>query len=109
MGSPRRLIANLGTIGKIYQSKKHPERLHLLFAFGKKGEGHKFGGYFQLRQIPTDSLQNIIVQWVTPAYEASMDRKPDPYSGQRFEEEHIRIVLDLCYKELARRAEKVHK
>lgn len=107
MASSRRLIAMMAGIGKLKASKKDPDHLYLELGFGNKNG--KFYGYFGLRAIPTESVEMVIKDWLTPAYVAAMNGDNDPYTHIWIDPEHLRIALDLCYKELARRANLIHK
>lgn len=106
VASSRRLVVNLG-FGKLYVSKKYPDRYYFKAGFGdrnRKGLNH----YVRLCDIPVEVLPNVI-QWVSEEYEAALNNEISNHMGFQWntiDEEYIRISLDLCYKELARRAKK---
>lgn len=101
-------MKHLPGLGKLKVHKKYPDRYWFEPGFGdskRKDVNH----YVGLRYIDTETLERVI-QWMAPEYDAVMNRKPSPFLRYVFDselEEYIRIALDLCYKELARRADKI--
>jgi len=111
MASSRRVIHDISGVGRIKVSKKNPEALYLEIGFlpGKPGKWRKVATWKQcvfvpVRDLSVEDIQRVIVEWITPDYEMAVKGERRHLLEDPLDEEGLRLALDLCYKELARRA-----
>jgi hypothetical protein len=102
MSSSRRLICNIPGLGRLKASKKDPEIIsfELALVHSKKESCFK---HYSPRELSLHKLQQAI-NWTAEEYALAMDNQRSYWAKEYLDQEHLRIALDILYKELARRA-----